>query len=236
VTLAYDGWGLFPLINWGRIGLKAMIPKRWLIRQLPWDGSKCVLLTFDDGPHPEITPAILDRLDSYQTRAVFFIVGHRIVRAPHLLKEIEKQGHIVGNHSYLHPRGHLNGFRNYRRDLIRCQDTIRAELGRRPLLYRPPGGRIRPIDLAATLSVGLRTMTWSLDPEDWRCRTENDAHRIADIMTTLLRARDIILLHDDNPCVLTLLDRILPFLKKEGYDLSTGLQNLAQSLGLSLFE
>jgi peptidoglycan/xylan/chitin deacetylase (PgdA/CDA1 family) len=233
--LAYDERGAFPLINRSRTWLKAMIPKRWLIRQLPLDGSKCVLLTFDDGPHPEITPAVLDRLDLFQIRAIFFIVGQRIVQAPHLLREIEKRGHIVGNHSYMHSKGNVYGFYNYRHDVVRCQDAINAELGRKPLLYRPPRGKIRPIDLAATLSVGLLTMTWSLDLEDWRCRTEDDAHRTADAMITLLRPRDIVLLHDDNQCVLPLLDRILPFLKEQGYDLSTALANLGQSLGLSLF-
>jgi len=64
--------------------------------------KKRVLLTFDDGPHPEYTPQILQILDKYQTKAVFFVIGKNAEKYPDLLKEIYQRGHIIANHSYSH--------------------------------------------------------------------------------------------------------------------------------------
>src|SRR5665213_488321 len=65
--------------------------------------SNSILFTFDDGPHPDVTPRILSLLERYKARAVFFVVGARIPRAPHVLRTILEQGHALGNHSFSHP-------------------------------------------------------------------------------------------------------------------------------------
>src|SRR5262245_26583629 len=72
------------------------IPRSLLVQRLPNAApANSVLLTFDDGPHPEVTPAVLQRLGAYRARAVFFIVGKRIRRAPHLLDRIQIEGHEI---------------------------------------------------------------------------------------------------------------------------------------------
>ena len=79
--------------------LKNMLPQYFLVRRLPKEARNCILLTFDDGPHPDITSAVLERLKDYNARAVFFIPGRRIERASHLLKRIKENNHLIGNHT-----------------------------------------------------------------------------------------------------------------------------------------
>jgi peptidoglycan/xylan/chitin deacetylase (PgdA/CDA1 family) len=197
------------LMNWVR-PLARLIPPRLLLRRLPPSAGRDVLLTFDDGPHRRVTPQVLDRLREYGVRAVFFVVGRRIEQAPELLRRIVTEGHAIGNHSFRHERVRPLDLLGYRRDLLRCQALIERHSGTRPRLFRPPFGQLSPASLAAPLSLGLRTVGWSLDSGDWRCKTAAGAQQAADSILQRLMPRDIVLLHDDNPAVLTILDRILP--------------------------
>ena len=85
-----------------RSGMKASVPRVILIQRLPKAETQSVLLTFDDGPHPDVTPGVLDRLAAYDARAVFFVVGRRLKRSGDLLERTRQAGHLIGNHSYLH--------------------------------------------------------------------------------------------------------------------------------------
>lgn len=181
----------------------------WRSRLEPESGDS-VLLTFDDGPHPDVTPAVLDRLRDYHVPAVFFVVGRRVAAAPHLLRRIEAEGHEIGNHSFLHVASRRLGFWGYRHDLQCCQEVVTGRTGRRPTLFRPPFGELSPTTLAAAHSLGLRPVGWSLDVEDWRCRTPATARGAAERLLREVRGRDIVLLHDDHEGVLTILDRVLP--------------------------
>jgi len=184
------------------------------------------LLTFDDGPHPEITPLVLKRLESYQARAVFFTVGRRIVKAPLTLKSIHEQGHLIGNHTYMHPNTKQPWFFKYWRDLICCQSLIEEHTGERPKLFRPPGGHISLTSLLLPKILGLRTMLWSLDGGDWSCKTPDKAKQIAKYLIERIRPNAIVLLHDDNPNVLIILDMLLPALKARKLDLHSGIEFL----------
>jgi peptidoglycan/xylan/chitin deacetylase (PgdA/CDA1 family) len=207
------------------------------IRELWWAGvcmrrlgsaaSGSVLLTFDDGPHPRITPAVLDRLAEHGARGVFFIVGRRIARAPELLRRIVGAGHIIGNHSFQHERARCVGLRAYCRDLCRCQTAVIEQTGRAPVLFRPPFGEVSATTVLAARWHGLRPVAWSLDSEDWQYRTPEDAPRTVERVLANVRARDVILLHDDHLGVLAILDRLLPSLKERGLDLARGAAWLA---------
>jgi len=212
----------------GRLGdaVKHLIPSRLVTCRLGARYRNSVLLTFDDGPDPIVTPAVLNLLREYGARAVFFIVGRRIERAPGLLLEILEQGHLIGNHSYLHANGAQPGFREYRADLLRCQEAIAGLTRRRPRLFRPPLGRISPTTVLASQLVRLKMILWTFDSEDWRCRSCADAEEAARRTAGEIRARDIVLFHDDNPCVLRVLDRALPSLKGKGYDLRSAIERV----------
>jgi peptidoglycan/xylan/chitin deacetylase (PgdA/CDA1 family) len=194
------------MLGLARSVFKKALPQHVLVRQLRRQAGNPVLLTFDDGPDPEVTPAVLDWLAAHGARAIFFVVGRRIARAPHLLERICAEGHLLGNHSYAHPNDRGLGAWEYYQDLRRCQDLIEKFSHTRPRLYRPPCGRVSPAGLLAARLLGLTTMLWSLDADDWKCRTEEDAQRSAEMLVSRLAARDIVLLHDDNPQVLRILE------------------------------
>jgi peptidoglycan/xylan/chitin deacetylase (PgdA/CDA1 family) len=185
-----------------------------------------VLLTFDDGPHPEITPRVLNLLEKYGARAIFFIVGQRILKAPYLLKRIQEQGHLIGNHTYIHSKDRQPWFLAYLLDLLHCQATIVKYTEYRPKLFRPASGRISPTSLLIPRILGMKMINWSLEANDWRCRTSHQAQQVAVRLIHRLTYGDIVLLHDDNPHVLEILDIILPLMQSRKYDLFSGIDFL----------
>lgn len=209
-----------------------MLPRAVVVRRLRRRADNALLLTFDDGPHAEVTPAVLDRLDAYGAKAVFFIVGSRVKHAPHMLAEIVKRGHRIGNHTYLHRPSYVRdpvlnwGFAGYYRDLRRCQAVVQGLTGIKPDLFRPPGGRLSLRNLAVPRCLGLRCVVWSQEVGDWRFRSASEGAAGGQELLRRAGPRDIILLHDDNPSVLHLLDVLLPGLQARGYDLTSGINRL----------
>jgi peptidoglycan-N-acetylglucosamine deacetylase len=204
-------------------GLKRAIPD-WLVRRRLSPTSRGILLTFDDGPDPDVTPAVLDRLRAFEARAVFFMVGRRLGRARHLPRRVAAEGHLLGNHGHRH-RPMVDPFR-LRRDLLRCSELLEWHAGVWPRLYRPPLGRLTPAGLVVPPALGLRTVTWSLDVRDWACRSAEDAGRAAAELLARVVARDIVLLHDDHAAVLPILDAVLPELARR-FDLAAGVNEFA---------
>ena len=99
--------------------------------------EKTIYLTFDDGPHPQITPWVLDILEAYGAHATFFCVGENVLKSPDIFNDILARGHAVGNHTY----DHLNGWKctneEYFESIARCSELVPSTL------FRPPYGRIR---------------------------------------------------------------------------------------------
>ena len=194
--------------------------------QLKAASARQVLLTFDDGPHPEVTPAVLARLAAVGARAVFFVVGSRIDKAPHLLADILEAGHLIGNHSHAHWIARPPAAAIYVEDLLQCQRRIEALTGHRPRLFRPPLGHLSPGCLMAARAHRLKIVHWSLDSGDWQLR---DSARVAECAERLLgnaAPRDIVLMHDDNPFVPEVLDAVLGELSDRGFDLTTAIDTL----------
>lgn len=163
-----------------------------------------IVLTFDDGPHPEHTPAVLDRLAAFGLRAAFFLVGNRVTD-PALVQRILADGHALGNHTFTHavPRWHdgLTAFN----DVKRCQARVPGAT-----LFRPPLGKLTPGLWFAAKRHNLRCWNWSLDSGDWRCRNEADAATCAREVLTLTHPGDVILFHDDHRWIGPILDAVLP--------------------------
>jgi len=175
-----------------------------------------VLLTFDDGPDPEVTPAVLDLLAQYGAKAVFFIVGNRIPKAPEMLPRILAEGHTIGNHTYRHPLDGTPALPAYFRDVQECQAVLERHTGQRPTLFRPPLGSLTVGSLLAPRLAGLRTMLWSIDVDDWKLRNKPDAIDAGRRLAHLAHPGDIVLLHDDNRCVVDVLRTALPRLGELG--------------------
>jgi peptidoglycan/xylan/chitin deacetylase (PgdA/CDA1 family) len=188
--------------------------------------SHGLLLTFDDGPDPHTTEAVLKLLAQYGARAVFFIVGNRIPRAPQMLPRIIAEGHTIGNHSYCHPLDYVPSITEYYRDLQQCQLAFEGHIGTRPRLFRPPLGTLTLAGLVAPRLLGLQTLMWSIDVDDWKLRRTEDAVLAGRRLAELAGPGDIVLLHDDNPCVVTLLETALPMLRQREINLGAALAHL----------
>jgi peptidoglycan-N-acetylglucosamine deacetylase len=151
-----------------------------------------VVLTFDDGPHPEGTPAVLEALGD--TPAIFFLVGEQVERHPALAAEIAAAGHEIA----LHGHRHLNQMRvtpwALADDLDRAVDAIGTATGTAPAFYRPPYGIFTPAGLALARRAGWTPLLWSRWGRDWRAHTTGG--EIARLATRDLQAGDVILLHD----------------------------------------
>jgi peptidoglycan/xylan/chitin deacetylase (PgdA/CDA1 family) len=165
-----------------------------------------VALTFDDGPHPEWTPEVLDLLATYGVRATFFVVGHRVRRHPELVRRICQEGHVVGSHSDTHPDAHRLGIRRLHRDYAAGRGAVEAVVGRRVALFRPPNGTVDLKGGAVMRRLGLVPLLWTVDPEDWHPDT-TAAQIVARCATA--GAGDVVLLHDglERPLAARALDR-----------------------------
>ncbi len=153
-----------------------------------------VALTFDDGPHPEGTPAVLDVLARADARATFFLVGEQVERRPELAAEIVAAGHAVALHGYRHRLQLRMTAGAVAADLARGAALIGEATGRAPRLHRPPYGVYSPAGLRAARELGLDPLLWSRWGKDWRKLTT--PRRIAARATQGVIAGDVILLHD----------------------------------------
>ncbi len=153
-----------------------------------------VALTFDDGPHPEGTPAVLDALDRHAARATFFLVGEQVERYPDLARAIAARGHELAIHGYRHRSQMRSSPRAFAADLASARSVIADARGAAPWLYRPPYGIFTLTGLAAVRSAGLRPLLWSKWGLDWRAKLS--ASQLAKMATRGIQSGDVILLHD----------------------------------------
>jgi peptidoglycan/xylan/chitin deacetylase (PgdA/CDA1 family) len=151
-------------------------------------------LTFDDGPHPEGTPAALEVLAGAGVRATFFLVGEQVRRAPALAREILAAGHEIG----LHCDRHRNLLRlapwQVREDLARALASIEDATGRSPTLYRPPYGVLNASALRLARARDWRTLMWTQWGRDWEARATPEL--IAARVTDGVEEGSVLLLHD----------------------------------------
>ena len=152
-----------------------------------------VALTFDDGPDPEGTPAILDALDDLGLRATFFMVGEQVKSAPMLAREVVKRGHEVGLHGGTHASQRDLEDWKVKDEMAYGLGTLEVCTGRRPTLFRPPYGVFSDAGYEACAALKLEPVYWSAWGMDWETIS---AARIADIAARDLEPGAILLLHD----------------------------------------
>ena len=153
-----------------------------------------VAVTFDDGPHPEGTPAMLDALERAGARATFFLVGEQVDRDPALAAEVAAAGHGIAVHGYRHRNQLRLTPGMVRSDTDRGLATIAEATGTAPSLYRPAYGIFSAGGLSAVRRVGLEPLLWSRWGRDWAASASADS--VADRVTRGLGAGDVLLLHD----------------------------------------
>ncbi len=155
-----------------------------------------VALTFDDGPHPVATPAVLQVLDDLNVRATFFLVGERVEQMPALVREIVAAGHGIGVHGYRHRPQALLWPHHVYEDIYRGLAVVGEVTGLYPRHYRPPYGIVTGVGLRAVRRLGGETWLWTADGRDWRPRAT--AQGIAGRVLRQTRGGGVILLHDSD--------------------------------------
>jgi peptidoglycan-N-acetylglucosamine deacetylase len=158
------------------------------------DPDHPALLTFDDGPHAQGTPAVLELLRETGVRATFFLVGEQVQRRPQLAAEIAAAGHEVALHCHRHRCLLRLTPRQVRDDLRRAQAVIADATGQQPRRYRPPYGMFNAAALALARAHAWEPLLWSRDGRDWQ--RDATANSIAARAIRGLRSGDVILLHD----------------------------------------
>ena len=187
-------------------------------------GDRTLALTFDDGPNPATTPALLDLLDRYDARATFFLIGRYVRACPDLAAQIARRGHLLGNHTDTHPNLMWLSPARIIDEFARCSLSILRATGQRPTLMRPPYGYRGPQVHAAARRAGLDPpVMWSKTGRDW---TGQSVDRMI-LRLAKVRSGDIVLLHDgfhralgaDRGSTVQALEHWLPRWKAEGFAL-----------------
>ncbi len=175
---------------------------------------KQVGLSFDDGPHPEITPQVLDILQKRGVKAAFFLIGERVEAHPELVERIHREGHLIGNHSW----GHgfffdLLPVKRMTRELTRTSELIASITGVYPTAFRPPYGVTNPMLRKAVERSDAIPVGWDVRSFDTSKSEEASVERVLE----RVRPGSIILLHDTHQKVLGVLPRLLDGLQEEGH-------------------
>ncbi len=198
-----------------------------LFPQCLWQGSSQlneIALTFDDGPHPQYTPELLQVLDEYQIPASFFCLGGCVERFPQIAKAIYQQGHWIGLHGYQHVSFPCLNSSQLKDSLTRTQIALSTACNLEPELIvdvRPPNGFFTPKILNQLQQWNYRPVMWTVVPEDW-------VHPGVDIVVQRVMKQtvsgSIIVLHDGyygGKDVANTVKVMIPKLLKKGYKFVT---------------
>jgi peptidoglycan-N-acetylglucosamine deacetylase len=185
-----------------------------------------ILFTFDDGPHPEITPRVLDILDRWGCRAIFFIPAFRIERAPQLLGEIIQRGHAIGNHTFSHTDPAKLSFRQCKAEIDECQHRLAQTTGIKTKYFRSPNGRVTIPLMMALRACKMHYIRWSMDTGEYSHSINSNSTELAKNFLDKIHNRAIVLSHDDNMMIPKMLEIVLPVVLDMGFNLMFDLDSL----------
>lgn len=172
-----------------------------------------LFLTFDDGPHPQHTPALLQVLRSHGARATFFMLGQSLQENAAVAAQVHAAGHLLANHSSTHPWFNRIGWRQQRVEIARTESLLSAVDGRQRHLFRPPHGRVSAACLWRALTGSQPVTLWTTDSLDYRLDASGV---IAHLRATGVRGGDILLFHDDGQVAAEALGVLLPEWRAQG--------------------
>lgn len=195
--------------------LETLLPRRALLVRGPQD-TRQVCLTFDDGPHPVHTAAVLDALFEHDVRATFFVVGERAAAYPELVRRMVREGHVVGSHSYHHKRPEETTAAALHREVRASLGLLGQLCDKPPYLFRPPHGKLTVSKLGALWSLSQTVVLWSVDPRDYAKHSHVEVTHQVDVA-----GGDIVLLHDTFPLAAAALGDIVRRIRARGFGLTT---------------
>lgn len=181
--------------------------------------DRAVAMTFDDGPHPVWTPALLDVLRLRGIRATFYLIGNRVAQYPDIVRRIADEGHEIGNHSWSHPALSTLAAPDLLDEIDRTSEAVFAATRRIPVTLRPPYGALA-LEQRELIHDQRRmpTVLWSVDPEDWR---KPGAEEIASRIIGHAHAGAIVLSHDIHQGTVAAMPATLDTLAARGYRFAT---------------
>ncbi len=214
---------LWPLVvtfsaHLGLIAYGSMAPRLGFFLKHRVHGSPGTLaLTFDDGPHPEHTPKLLDALREMNVAATFFVIGKRVDQHPAIARRIVDEGHAISIHTQDH---HWSwGFIGKKKAIAQitlCRDAIERATGARAVLFRPPFGVTTPPIAKAVREAGVIPVAWDLRTFDTNARNSG---QVMERITSRLDKSTIILLHDTVPFAAELARAVIDCARSQGTEL-----------------
>jgi peptidoglycan/xylan/chitin deacetylase (PgdA/CDA1 family) len=192
--------------------------------------KKQITITFDDGPQSDFTPHVLDILAAEKVPATFFLIGKNIAGNEAIIKRIDKDGHLIGNHSW----GHTFWFSMNRpaqsiEEIYHTRDTVESITGKRMRLFRPPYGVTNPLVAKAITATGVLSIGWSLRSYDTVAKSTDQL--LARLIKTLKNG-DIVLFHDWGRHTIGILPDYIKYVRTQGYEIVP----LDRLLGIDAYE
>jgi len=178
-----------------------------------------IAITFDDGPHPELTPKLLDLLKERGIKATFYVIGKNAAAHPEIVRRMVEEGHEVGNHSYNHPALNKLSAARVKSEMDDTTAAIIAAAGVRPKTMRPPYGATNAaLNRRLDEDFGMKVIMWDVDPLDWKYRS---APRVTSQILENTKAGSIVLAHDIHASTVAAMPATLDGLKSKGFEFVT---------------
>ena len=219
----------FPSMRpWPELNPDASLTKAWMVAEgpkyAPGNGRRLVTLTFDDGPFPETTPAVLRVLAKHKVHAAFFVIGRyldgdepRAKASRETLQAVVAAGHLVGNHTHDHAKLTSVTHTQVLEQIDEGAASIERATGKRPILFRPPFGELDEFGRAAVRERGLDLLLWSVEKSDMR---RGDSHEVFRELVGQIEYKEggIVLLHDIRWTSIKALKELLGWLHDHRWD------------------
>lgn len=184
-----------------------------------------IAMTYDDGPHPQNTPRLLDMLRKRNIKATFYVIGRSVNMYPHIVRRIVAEGHEIGNHTWTHRKLTALSDTQVRWEMDKTRDAIVAACGVKPRTMRPPYGALRQNQRAWIYrEYGYPTILWNVDPEDWK---RPGLSVVTSRIVNGTRNGSIVLAHDLHKPTVDAMPATLDGLLRKGFKFVTVSQLLA---------
>lgn len=179
------------------------------------EDSRKIAITFDDGPHPYYTEQLLDGLKERGVKATFFVTGMHAEQYPDVIRRMNDEGHLIGNHTYSHMQLSSSNSDVFKEELIRTNDAIEQLTGQEVQYVRPPYGTW---DKKFEKELNMFPVLWTVDPLDW---CSDNVAGIVQKVTSKVKENSIILMHDEYKSTVTAALQVIDELMEEGYEFVT---------------